>query len=207
MLRLQLLSRNEDRPGCNNFSGCRAKIAISPRRLHEMMPASSGGRATARSDTGIDVETSNWIPGELQGSRYPATLRRRGTVAQWDCPERPSGTTLPMRRVSASSALAIVYVDGATLTDLRVADQPARAVWLFNNMDWPYNRCHRLPVCTWPPDLDQASPHFAAQLHACNSTFGNWSSRARRAQVLIFEFVPAPPSVSAVRLLATRATG
>ncbi|WP_435673608.1 hypothetical protein, partial [Mycobacterium tuberculosis] len=49
-------------------------------------------------------------------------------LAQWDC-----GTALEdntNERVSASSALAIVYVDGATLTDFARGGSAMQAVWI-----------------------------------------------------------------------------
>ncbi len=51
-----------------------------------------------------------------------------------------------------------------------------------NNMDWPYNWMS--PIFLYARgrhDLDQASPHFAAMPYRLQlSTFGNWSSRAKK---------------------------
>lgn len=145
-------------------------------------------------DAGIDVRSLELDSGEL---RVLDILRRSDVVArlaQWDC-----GTALEdntNERVSASSALAIVYVDGATLTDFARGGSAMQAVWIVAQQ-------HGLAVQPMSPiflyargrhDLDQASPHFAAQLHRLQLDFRELVTPGKEGhEVLIFRLFHAPP--------------
>ncbi len=140
------------------------------------MRPSSGGRRPFRSMR-ASMSQLELDSGELR-PRYPATLRRRGTVAQWDC-----GTALEdntNERVSASSSASQSFIaDGATLTGIcawrmqavrivaqqhGLAVQPMSLIFLWR---------------TWPQPTAVTPFATAVRLQL---TFGNWSSGQRRAR-------------------------
>lgn len=192
--RLQLLlSRNEiDRAATILAAADRIRY-LTP-RLHEEMMSELRWPGDPSLDAGIDVRSLELDSGEL---RVLDILRRSDVVArlaQWDC-----GTALEdntNERVSASSALAIVYVDGATLTDFARGGSAMQAVWIVAQQ-------HGLAVQPMSPiflyargrhDLDQASPHFAAQLHRLQLDFRELVKPGKEGhEVLIFRLFHAPP--------------
>ncbi len=151
-------------------------------------------------DAGIDVRCLELDSGNCG---FADILRRSDVVAQraMGLPRRPRAT--PMS-VSAGFALAIVYVDSATLTGCAWRISPCEwrcGLWP-NNMDWPYNRYHRSSCMHVAPTSTKRHPISPHSCTACNSTFGSWSSRARHSVDLSGCSTP-PPSVCSHRHCGT----
>ncbi|KLO33394.1 Rv1355c family protein [Mycobacterium haemophilum] len=163
-------------------------------RLHEEMLSELRWPGDPASESGIDVQSLELDPGEM---RVLDILRRSDVMArlaQWD-----GGTALgdyTSERVSASSALAVVYVDGVSLTDFARGGSAMQAVWIVAQQ-------RGLAVHPVSPtflygcsrhDFDQVSPHFAEHLHRLQHELRDLvKPRKDEHEVLVFRLFHAPP--------------
>ena len=184
-----------------------ALLAIADRiryltpRLHEEMISELRWPGDHSPESGIDVRSLELDPTELG---VLDILRRSDVMAQlgqWD-----GGTALgaaTSERVSASSALAVVYVDGDALTDFARGGSAMQAVWIAAQQRglavqpvspiFLYGCSHH--------DLDDVSPHFVAELHGLQRELRDLVKPGKdEHEVLVFRlFHAAPPSVRSRR--------
>lgn len=152
-------------------------------------------------DSGIDVRSLELDAAELG---VLDVLRRSDVMAQlrhWDSGAALAASTI--ERVRASSALAAVFVDGATLADFARGGSAMQAVWIMAQQRglsvqpvspiFLYGCSHQ--------DLDDVSPQFAAELRGLQGELRALvKPRKDEHEVLLFRlFHAAPPSVRSRR--------
>lgn len=192
--RLQLLLSQDEIDRAAAILAAADRIRYLTPRLHEEMISELRWPGDPLLDSGIDIQSLEMDPGEggvLDILRRSDVMAR---LAQWD-----GGTALgdyTSERMSASSALAVVYIDGATLTDFARGGSAMQAVWIVAQQ-------HGLAVHPVSPtflygcnrrDLDYLSPHFAGQLECLQHDLRDLiNTRENEHEVLIFRLFHAPP--------------
>lgn len=170
-------------------------------RLHEEMISELRWPGDRSPESGIDVRSLELDATELG---VLDVLRRSDVMAQlnrWDGGAALAAST--RERVSASSALAVVYVDGSTLTDYARGGSAMQAVWIM---------AQQCGLCVQPvspiflygccdQDLEEASPYFSAELRGLQRQLRALvKPRKDEHEVLLFRlFHAAPPSVRSRR--------
>lgn len=199
-----LLTRDEiDRSAAILAAADRVRY-LTP-RLHEEMISELRWPGDPAAETGIDVASLELGPSELPVLGLLSRPDVVARLAQWD-----AGTALGnnmAERVAASSALAIVYAEGAELIDFARGGSAMQAVWIV---------AHQCGLAVQPvspvflygctkEDLQKASPHFGAELHRLQQELRALAEPAQdEHEVLIFRLFHAPPpSVRSRRLPLT----
>lgn len=191
--RLRLLLAQDEIDRAAVILAAADRIRYLTPRLHEEMISELRWPGDPSLESGIDVRSLELDPSEV---RVLDLLRRSDVMAwlaQWD-----GGAALgtgTSERVSTSLALAIVYVDGATLTDFARGGSAMQAVWIVAQQ-------RGLAVHPVSPiflygcnrhDLDQVSPHFAAGLYQLQRDLRDLVKAEKdEHEVLIFRLFRAP---------------
>jgi hypothetical protein len=163
--------------------------------LHSEMVAEMRWPGDPLPDTGIDIRSLEFAPGELA----VADILRRPDVmdylARWNAGSALGEGT--RRHVAASSALAVISVPGGSLTDYAVGGSAAEAVWITAQQ-------HGLAVQPISPiflyargrdDLDLASKAFGADLSALQQDFVQlFGIAAEDAVALLLRFAVSEPA-------------
>ena len=169
--------------------------------LHAEMIAELRWPGDPLPDTGIDIRSLEFAPGELA---VVDILRRPDVMAQlarWN-----AGSVLgegTRRQVAASSALAVISVPGASLTDYARGGSGAEAIWISAQQ-------HGLAVQPMSPiflyardadELHRVSAAFADELGVLQEEFGHIVGIGPEdAVVLVLRFaVSQPASVRSLR--------
>jgi len=204
--RVRLLSTRDEIDRSAAILAAADRVRYLTPRLHEEMISELRWPGDPAAETGIDVASLELGPSELPVLGLLSRPDVVARLAQWD-----AGTALGnnmAERVAASSALAIVYVEGAELIDFARGGSAMQAVWIV---------AHQCGLAVQPvspvflygctkEDLQKASPHFGAELHRLQQELRALAEPAQdEHEVLIFRLFHAPPpSVRSRRLpLAT----
>lgn len=161
------------------------RIRYLTAELHREMVSELRWPGDPHPDTGIDVTSLGLSSSDL----VMLDILRRPDVmaclAQWE-----AGTSLgddTFDRVTSSSALAVVTVDGVTLTDYARGGAAVEAVWIAAQQSGlgvqPVS-----PVFLYAHDdaeLAELSPRFAAELRRLQTTFAQLSDTAETNPVLV----------------------
>jgi molybdopterin/thiamine biosynthesis adenylyltransferase len=164
-------------------------------RLHSEMVAELRWPGDPLPDTGIDIRSLEFAPGELA---VVEILRRPDVMdhlARWNAGSALGEGT--RRHVAASSALAVISVPGGSLTDYAVGGSAAEAVWITAQQ-------HGFAVQPMSPiflyargrdDLDLASKAFGAELSALQQDFVQlFGIAAGDAVALLLRFAVSEPA-------------
>lgn len=192
--RLRLLLSREDIDRSAAILAAADRIRYLTPRLHEEMISELRWPGDAAAESGIDVRSLELDPGELG---VLDVLRRSDVMAQlarWDG-GKALGTNVA-ERVSASSAVGLIYVDGATLIDFARGGSAMQAVWIVAQQSGlavqPVS-----PIFLYgssQDDLLKASPNFAAELHRLQHDLRALvEPGADEHEVLVFRLFHAPP--------------
>jgi len=125
---LHLLTRHDDIVRAATILAAADRIRYLTPKLHVDMISELRWPSDECADTGIDVRSLELDPGDiavLDILTRPDVMIR---LAQWD-----AGTALgddTRRRVTASSAIAVIAASGGTLTDYARGGSAAEAVWI-----------------------------------------------------------------------------
>ncbi|MHA7649182.1 Rv1355c family protein [Mycobacterium sp. ML4] len=192
--RLELLLSRDGIHRCAAILAAADRIRYLTPRLHEEMISELRWPGDPAADSGIDVQSLELDPSQV---RVLDVLKRpdvMAQLAQWDG-GKALGSDVA-ERVSASSALAIVYVDGTALTDFARGGSAAQAVWI------SAQQCGLAvqpvsPIFLYgaaPVDLLKASPRFAAELHRLQGELRDvFKPGTSEQEVLILRLFHAPP--------------
>ncbi|MFV8320574.1 Rv1355c family protein [Mycobacterium sp. 23] len=188
-----LLSRDEIERAAAILAAADRIRYLTP-RLHEEMISELRWPGDPSAETGIDVHSLGLEPSELRVLELVSRADVIASLAKWDA-GKALGTNMS-ERVSASSALGVVYVQGTELTDFARGGSAMQAVWI------AAQQCGLAvqpvsPVflygCT-REDLQKASPHFAAELHRLQQELrGLAEPGGDEHEVLVFRLFHAPP--------------
>jgi hypothetical protein len=145
-------------------------------------------------DSGIDVRSLELDPGELLALDILRRPEVMSHLAEWGAGGALGADT--HARVSASSAVAVVSVDGQTLTDYARGGSAVEAVWILAQQQGlavqPIS-----PVFLYahnPYELGKLSPTFAPALHHLQSALRELAQTGpHESQVLVLRFSDAPP--------------
>jgi molybdopterin/thiamine biosynthesis adenylyltransferase len=169
--RLHVLSENEDIAKVATIIAASDRARYLTPGLHSEMIAELRWPGDPLPDTGIDIRSLEFAPGELA---VVDILRRPDVMdhlARWNAGSALGEGT--RRQVAASSALAVISVAGGSLTDYAVGGSAAEAVWITAQQ-------HGLAVQPMSPiflyargrdDLDLASKAFGTELSALQQDF------------------------------------
>jgi hypothetical protein len=170
--RLHMLTESEDIRRAATIIAASDRARYLTPGLHSEMIAELRWPGDPRPDTGIDIRSLELAPGELA---MVDILRRpdvMGHLARWNAGSVLGEAT--RRQVAASSALAVISVPGASLTDYACGGSAAEAVWITAQ--------HRgLAVQPMSPiflyargidDLDRVSAAFGDELGGLQEDFG-----------------------------------
>jgi molybdopterin/thiamine biosynthesis adenylyltransferase len=173
-------------------------------KLHAEMIAELRWPGDPHPDTGIDIRSLEFEPGDLA---IVDILRRpevMANLARWDAGSALGEGT--RRQVAASSALAVIWVPGGSLTDYAHGGAAAEAVWITAQQ-------RGLAVQPMSPiflyargrdDLAEVSTAFGDELVGLQEEFGQLVSLATDAVIaLVLRFaVSEPASVRSLRDLS-----
>ncbi|MCV7006883.1 Rv1355c family protein [Mycobacterium gordonae] len=191
---LRLLSDRAEIDRAAEILGAADRIRYLTPKLHEEMISELRWPGDPSAETGIDVRSLGLDPSEMG---VLEVLRRSDVIArlaEWD-----AGAALcnnMAERVSMSSALAVIYVEGAQLIDFARGGSAMQAAWI------TAQQCG-LAVQPVSPiflygrtkeDLQKASPHFAAELLGLQHELRTLTRPAgNEHEVLVFRLFHAPP--------------
>lgn len=191
---LRLLSDRAEIDRAAEILGAADRIRYLTPKLHEEMISELRWPGDPSAETGIDVRSLGLDPSEMG---VLEVLRRSDVIArlaEWD-----AGAALRnnmAERVSMSSALAVIYVEGAQLIDFARGGSAMQAAWI------TAQQCG-LAVQPVSPiflygrtkeDLQKASPHFAAELLGLQHELRALTRPAgNEHEVLVFRLFHAPP--------------
>ena len=192
--RLRLLSSRDEIERAAAILAAADRIRYLTPKLHEEMISELRWPGDPAAETGIDVRSLELDPSELS---VLEVLRRSDVIerlAKWD-----AGTALGTNmaeRVSTSSALAVIYVEGTELIDFARGGSAMQAVWIVAEQCGlavqPVSPIF-LYGCT-KEDLQKASPHFAAELHRLQHELRALAGPGENEhEVLVFRLFHAPP--------------
>lgn len=199
--RLHLLQSPDEIDRAATILAVADRIRYLTPRLHKEMISELRWPGDHSPESGIDVRSLELDPAELG---VLDVLRRSDVMAQlndWD-----GGSALGVstsERVAASSALAVVYVEGTTLTDFARGGSAMQAVWIVAQQSGlavqPVSPIF-LYGCS-QQDLADVSPHFAVELHRLQRELRDLVKPSKdEHEVLVFRlFHAAPPSVRSRR--------
>jgi molybdopterin/thiamine biosynthesis adenylyltransferase len=193
--RLHVLTEFEDIAKAATIIAASDRARYLTPELHSEMIAELRWPGDPLPDTGIDIRSLEFAPGELV---VVEILRRPDVMdhlARWN-----AGSVLgegSRRQVAASSALAVISVAGGSLTDYAVGGSAAEAVWITAQQ-------HGLAVQPMSPiflyargrdDLDLASKAFSTELSALQQDFVHlFGIAAEDAVALLLRFAVSEPA-------------
>ncbi|TVS89901.1 Rv1355c family protein [Mycobacterium helveticum] len=201
--RLHLVTERDDIASAATILASADRIRYLTPRLHADMVSELRWPGDQCPDTGIDVRSLELDPGDLAVLDILKRPDVMAALAQWD-----AGTALgddTRRRVSSSSALAVISVSGDTLTDYARGGCAVEAVWITAQLRGlavqPIS-----PVFLYARDVDdfgELSGPFAGELEKLQSEFGQLARLPATACIaLVLRFsVSAAPSVRSRRSL------
>jgi hypothetical protein len=170
--RLHLLTESDDIRTAAAIIAASDRVRYLTPGLHSEMIAELRWPGDPRPDTGIDIRSLEFTPGELAVVDILRRPEVMDHLARWN-----GGSVLgegTRRQVAASSALAVVSVRGASLTDYAHGGSAAEAVWITAQQ-------RGLAVQPMSPiflyargvdDLDRVSPAFRDELSTLQEDFG-----------------------------------
>jgi hypothetical protein len=97
-------------------------------KLHAEMIAELRWPGDPLPDTGIDIRSLEFEPGELAIAEILRRPEVMANLARWNAGSALGEST--QRQVAASSALAVIWVPGGSLTDYAHGGAGAEAVWI-----------------------------------------------------------------------------
>ncbi|OBF76586.1 MULTISPECIES: Rv1355c family protein [Mycobacteriaceae] len=212
--RLQLLTQRDDISQAAAILAAADRVRFLTPRLHQEMISELRWPGDPDPDTGIDVRSLEFDPGEMA---VLDVLRRADVMeqlAEWD-----AGSALgdDMRdRVLASSALAVVTVTGNDLRSYATGGSAVEAVWIAAQQQG-FGVQPVSPVFLYAQtatELEELSAPFATELAELQSEFNVLTQlRPGDSIALILRLAVAPPaslpsrrSTSRVRTSATTTT-
>ncbi|MBX9640454.1 MAG: Rv1355c family protein [Mycobacteriaceae bacterium] len=192
--RLRLLVSRDEIDRAAAILAAADRIRYLTPRLHEEMISELRWPGDPAAETGIDVQSLELDPSELRVLELLSRSDVIASLAQWD-----AGTALGTNmaeRVSSSSALAVIYVEGGELIDFARGGSAMQAVWIVAQQSGlavqPVSPVF-LYGCT-KEDLQKASPPFAAELHRLQDELRELTEpEGDEHEVLVFRLFHAPP--------------
>lgn len=192
--RLRLLSSRDEIDRAAALLAAADRIRYLTPRLHEEMISELRWPGDPAAESGIDVRSLELDPSELRVLELLSRSDVIARLAQWD-----AGTALGTNmaeRVSASSALAVVYVEGTALVDFARGGSAMQAVWILAQQCGlavqPVSPIFLYSCST--EDLQKASPRFAPELHRLQRELRALTEpRENEHEVLVFRLFHAPP--------------
>ncbi|OMC51936.1 hypothetical protein A5742_17535 [Mycolicibacterium fortuitum] len=211
--RLHLLTQRDDIAHAATILAAADRVRFLTPRLHREMISELRWPGDEDPDTGIDVRSLEFDPGEmavLDVLRRPDVMEQ---LAKWD-----AGSALgdDMRdRVLASSALAVVTVPGKDLRAYAVGGTAVEAVWITAQQQG-FGVQPVSPVFLYAhtaSELEELSAPFATELAQLQSEFNTLTQlQPGESIALVLRLAVAQPaslpsrrSISRVRTIATKA--
>jgi molybdopterin/thiamine biosynthesis adenylyltransferase len=170
--RLHVLTETDDIARAAIIIAASDRVRYLTPVLHSEMIAELRWPGDPLPDTGIDIRSLEFAPGELAVVDILRRPEVMDHLARWN-----AGSVLgegTRRQVAASSAVAVISVPGGTLTDYARGGSAAEAVWITAQR-------HGLAVQPMSPiflyargvdDLDRVSAAFGDELSALQKDFG-----------------------------------
>ncbi|WP_255413048.1 Rv1355c family protein [Mycobacterium hubeiense] len=193
--RLHLLSERDEIDAAADILAATDRMRYLTPHLHAEMIAELRWPGDPDADSGIDVRSLELDSGDLATLDILRRADVMAHLAQWN-----TGTALgehTRKRVGASSALAVVTVEGQRLVDYARGGSAMEAVWIIAQQ-------HGLAVQPVSPlflyahdqqELRKLSAPFAPSLQRLRHTFRELAgTREDESQVIMLKFCTAPPA-------------
>ena len=187
-----LAARHEIATAAEIFAAADRIRYLTP-RLHADMAAELRWPGDDAADTGIDVRSLELGPGgllTLDILKRPAVMK---ALSEWDGGQALSAET--HAHIVASTALALVTVDGVELADYAQGGSAAEAVWITaQDLDLAVQPIS--PIFLYArreDDLHDLSVEHAQTLAELSKRFRKLTGAAQRSPVLVLRLAVAPP--------------
>ena len=126
--RLQLITRSDEIGRAATILAESDRVRYLTPKLHAEMIAELRWPGDPHPDTGIDIRSLEFEPGELAVVDILRRPEVMANLARWNAGSALGEGT--RRQVAASSALAVISVPGGSLTDYAHGGAAAEAVWI-----------------------------------------------------------------------------
>ena len=211
--RVHLVTDREKIAAISDILARADRIRYLTPRLHADMISELRWPADPSPETGIDVRSLELDAGELAALELVRRPDVMVELARWDGGEMLGNIT--RERVAASSAIAVIVVDGPALTDYARGGAALEALWI-NAEQCGFGVQPVSPVFLYAhndTDVQILSPAYAEQLHSLQQAFrALLGISAGEYEVLLLRLIDGPPpSVPsrrrALRVMLSAATG
>jgi molybdopterin/thiamine biosynthesis adenylyltransferase len=192
--RLHLLTGRTEIDSAADILAAADRIRYLTPELHAEMTSELRWPGDEAMDSGIDVRSLELDAGTLQVLDLLARPEVMAALAEWDSGRILGADT--RARVAASSALAVISVDGAELTDYARGGAAAEAVWI-TAQDRGLSVQPISPAFLYArteADFIEVSRDHAAELSDLSARFAALSGVADGAPALILRLSVTPPA-------------
>jgi molybdopterin/thiamine biosynthesis adenylyltransferase len=190
---VRLLTERDDIAAAADIFAAADRIRFLTPRLHADMAEELRWPGDDATDTGIDVRSLELEPGALLVLDMLTRAEVMEALSEWDGGHALGADT--HTRVMASTALAVIAVDGADLADYARGGAAVEAVWIV---------AQELGLAVQPispvflyaqhdDELEDVSADYAQALADLRSRFRTLTGTAHRSPVLVLRLATAPP--------------
>jgi molybdopterin/thiamine biosynthesis adenylyltransferase len=205
--RVHLVTDREKIAAISDILARADRIRYLTPRLHADMISELRWPADPSPETGIDVRSLELDAGELAALELVRRPDVMVELARWDGGEMLGNIT--RERVAASSAIAVIVVDGPALTDYARGGAALEALWI-NAEQCGFGVQPVSPVFLYAhndTDVQILSPAYAEQLHSLQQAFrALLGISAGEYEVLLLRLIDGPPPSVSSRRRALRVT-
>jgi hypothetical protein len=205
--RVHLVTDREKIAAISDILARADRIRYLTPRLHADMISELRWPADPSPETGIDVRSLELDAGELAALELVRRPDVMVELARWDGGEMLGNIT--RERVAASSAIAVIVVDGPALTDYARGGAALEALWI-NAEQCGFGVQPVSPVFLYAhnaTDMQILSPAYAEQLHSLQQAFrALLGISAGEYEVLLLRLIDGPPPSVPSRRRALRVT-
>jgi molybdopterin/thiamine biosynthesis adenylyltransferase len=192
--RVHLVTDREKIAAISDILARADRIRYLTPRLHADMISELRWPADPSPETGIDVRSLELDAGELAALELVRRPDVMVELARWDAGEMLGNIT--RERVAASSAIALIVVDGPALTDYARGGAALEALWI-NAEQCGFGVQPVSPVFLYAhndTDMQILSPAYAEQLHSLQQAFrALLGISAGEYEVLLLRLIDGPP--------------
>jgi hypothetical protein len=205
--RVHLVTDREKIAAISDILARADRIRYLTPRLHADMISELRWPADPSPETGIDVRSLELDDGELAALELVRRPDVMVELARWDGGEMLGNIT--RERVAASSAVAVIVVDGPALTDYARGGAALEALWIHAEQ-CGFGVQPVSPVFLYAhndTDMQTLSPAYAEQLHPLQQAFrALLGISAGEYEVLLLRLINGPPPSVPSRRRALRVT-
>jgi nitroreductase len=192
--RVHLVTDREKIAAISDILARADRIRYLTPRLHADMISELRWPADPSPETGIDVRSLELDAGELAALELVRRPDVMVELARWDAGEMLGNIT--RERVAASSAIAVIVVDGPALTDYARGGAALEALWIYAEQ-CGFGVQPVSPVFLYAhndTDMQILSPAYAEQLHSLQQAFrALLGISAGEYEVLLLRLIDGPP--------------